>query len=159
MLAAPKRRIKRTDCMKLETFEDVQASIKKNSQRPFHLLLGNGFSIAYDSAIFSYNALYDFIEKLDDHDLKKILTVIETKNFEVVMQYLDQLSALIDAFGGNADLKKRVDAASSKLKASLLDAVKALHPEHVFKISEKQSKACARVLKTFLNTGGNIYST
>jgi len=145
--------------MKLETFEDVTASIKKNKTRPFHLLLGNGFSIAYDSKIFSYNALYDFIEKLDDDDLKKILSVIETKNFEVVMQYLDQFSALIDAFGGNADLKTRVDAASSKLKASLLDAVKALHPEHVFKVSDKQSKACAEFLKTFLNTGGKVYST
>lgn len=85
--------------------------------------------------------------------------MIETKNFEVVMQYLDQFSALIDAFGGNADLKNRVDTASSKLKASLLDAVQALHPEHVFKISDKQSKACAQFLKTFLNTGGSIYST
>jgi hypothetical protein len=145
--------------MKLETFDDVLASIKKNPKRPFHLLLGNGFSIAYDSAIFSYNALYDFIEKLDDEDLSKVLGVIETKNFEVVMQYLDQFSALIDAFGGSNDLKQRVDAASSKLKASLLDAVKALHPEHVFKVSENQSKACAHFLKTFLNTGGNVYST
>jgi hypothetical protein len=145
--------------MKLESFEEVLASIKKNPKRPFHLLLGNGFSIAYDSAIFSYNALYDFIEKLDDHDLKRILGVIETKNFEVVMQYLDQFSALVDAFGGHADLKKRVNAASSKLKTSLLEAVKALHPEHVFKVSEAQSKACARFLKTFLDTGGNVYST
>src|SRR5687767_4572641 len=129
--------------MKLGTFDDVLASIKKNSKRPFHLLLGNGFSIAYDSVIVSEKALYDFIEKLEDKDLSKVLGVIETKNFEVVMQYLDHFSALIEAFGGSNDLKQRVDAASSKLKASLLDAVKAMHPEHVFKVSEKQSKACA----------------
>lgn len=115
--------------------------------------------MAFDPAIFSYNALYDFIETLDDGDLKKILGVIETKNFEIVMQHLDQFSALVDAFGGDADLKRRVDAAGSKLKASLLDAVKALHPEHVFKLPEEQSKACARFLKTFLDTGGGVFST
>jgi hypothetical protein len=97
--------------MKLETFGDVLASIKKNPKRPFHLLLGNGFSVAYDPAIFSYNALHDFVAKLKDTDLSKILEVIETRNFEVIMQYLDHFSALITAFGGDPTLKKRVDAA------------------------------------------------
>lgn len=145
--------------MKLETFDDVVASIAKNPKRPFHLLLGNGFSIAYDSAIFSYSALYDFIEKLDDQDLSKVLGVIETKNFEILMQYLDQFSALIDVFGGSTDVKERVDAAGSKLRTSLLNAVKTMHPEHVFKISEQQREACAHFLMAFLNTGGKVYST
>ncbi|HEY6871352.1 MAG TPA: DUF4917 family protein [Geobacteraceae bacterium] len=145
--------------MKLETFNDVLASIKKNPNREFHLLLGNGFSIAYDQAIFSYNALHDFIQKLDDKDLSKVFSVIETKNFEVIMQYLDNFSALITAFGGDPALKKRVDTASAKLKTSLLDAVKALHPEHVFKIPAEQSTACSSFLKVFLGSGGSIYST
>ncbi len=145
--------------MKLESFDDVLASIKKNPSREFHLLLGNGFSVAYDPSIFSYNALHDFVINLKDKDLSAILDVIETRNFEVIMQYLDSFSALIDAFGGNPALKKRVDAASAKLKTSLLDAVKTLHPEHVFKVPEEQSKACANFIKGFLDTGGNIFST
>ena len=51
--------------MKLETFEDVLGSIKNNKTRHFHLLLGNGFSIAYDQKIFSYNALHDFVHKFE----------------------------------------------------------------------------------------------
>lgn len=145
--------------MKLETFDDVLASIKKNPKRPFHLLLGNGFSVAYDPKIFSYNALHDFVSKLKDKDLSTILEVIETRNFEVIMQYLDHFSALISAFGGDPALKKRLDAASAKLKTSLLDAVKALHPEHVFKVPEDQSKACAAFLHTFVLTGGSLFST
>ncbi len=145
--------------MKLETFDDVLASIKKNPNREFNLLLGNGFSIAYDSAIFSYNALHDFIKKLDDKDLSTILGVIETRNFEVIMQQLDNFSALIAAFGGNPKLKKKIDAASAKLKKSLLEAVKALHPEHVFTVPEKQSEACSHFLKVFLDSGGSIYCT
>ena len=145
--------------MKLETFDDVLVSISKNPNRNFHLLLGNGFSMAYDPAIFSYNALHDFVAKLDDKDLSTILGVIDTRNFEVIMQYLDTLSALIAAFGGSAKLKKRVDSAGAKLKSSLLDAVKALHPEHVFTIPEEKSRACSIFLKNFLGSGGNIYST
>lgn len=145
--------------MKLETFDDVVASIKNNQDRKFHLLLGNGFSMAYDPTIFSYNALHDFVTKLEDKDLSTILGVIETRNFEVIMQYLDNCSALIAAFGGDSKLKKRIDTARTKLKKSLLDAVKALHPEHVFKVPEEQSKACSNFLKVFLASGGNIYST
>ncbi len=145
--------------MKLETFDDVLASISKNSGRNYHLLLGNGFSMAYDPDIFSYNALHNFVTKLKDDDLSKIFSVIETRNFELIMQHLDNFSALITAFGGDTKLQKRVDAARAKLKNSLLDAVKALHPEHVFKIPEEKSEACSKFLKGFLDSGGNIYST
>lgn len=145
--------------MKLETFDDVLASIRKNSRRQFHLLLGNGFSVAYDPKIFSYNALHEFVKNLKDKDLSKVLEVIETRNFEVIMQYLDNFAALIDAFGGDPKLTRRIEAASAKLKQSLLDAVSAMHPEHVFKVPEDQSKACATFLQQFLNSSGAIYST
>lgn len=145
--------------MKLETFDDVLSSIRKNSSREFNILLGNGFSMSYDDEIFSYNALHDFVTKIKDKDLSTILNVLETRNFEVIMQHLDNFSALISAFGGDQKLKKRVDKASARLKKSLLDAVQALHPEHVFTIPEEQSEMCAAFLKTFLDTRGNIFST
>ena len=145
--------------MKLETFDDVLSSIRKNPSREFNLLLGNGFSMSYDSDIFSYNALHDFVTKIKDKDLSTILNVLETRNFEVIMQHLDNFSALISAFGGDPKLKKRIDKASKKLKKSLLDAVQALHPEHVFTIPEDQSETCSAFLKTFLDTRGNIFST
>ena len=145
--------------MKLETFDDVLASVRKNSRREFNLLLGNGFSMAYDPEIFSYNALHDFVTETADKDLSTILAVLATRNFEIVMQQLDHFSALISAFGGAADLKERVDEASAKLKKSLLDAVKVLHPEHVFTIPEEQSEICSGFLKTFTDTRGNIFST
>lgn len=145
--------------MKLEAFDDVLTSIRRNPRRQFHLLLGNGFSVSYDPNIFSYNALHEFVKNLKDKDLSKILEVIETRNFEVIMQYLDNFAALVDALGGDPELKKRVEDASAKLKTSLLDAVKAMHPEHVFKVPEDQSAACANFLQNFLNTNGHIYST
>jgi len=46
--------------MKLESFDDVHASLQKNRDRDFHLLLGNGFSVAYDPKIFSYKGFWGF---------------------------------------------------------------------------------------------------
>lgn len=67
--------------MKVETFSDVAESIAKNPTRKFHLLLGNGFSVDYDKDIFSYNALHEFVSKIEDPDLSAILGVMETRNF------------------------------------------------------------------------------
>lgn len=144
----------------METFDDVLASIANNKgRRKFHLLLGNGFSMAYDREIFSYNALHDFISKLNDDDLSTVLEVIETKNFELIMQQLDNFSALIEALGGDAKLREKINQASEKMKRSLLAAVEALHPEHVFTISGEQSAACSKFLNTFIETGGSVFST
>ena len=145
--------------MKLEVYDDVLRSMARNKNRSFHLLLGNGFSMAYDAGIFSYNALHDFVSKIDDDDLSSILRVVETRNFEVIMQYLDTFAALLDALDGDAALRRRVESASSKLKRSLLDAVQTLHPEHVFRIPKEKSRACSEFLGRFLTGGGSIFST
>lgn len=46
-----------------KTYAEVVESLSKK-KRKVHLLLGNGFSMAYDPKIFSYNALYDFVAAL-----------------------------------------------------------------------------------------------
>lgn len=135
------------------------SALAKKKNRPVHLLLGNGFSVAYNKDIFSYNALYRFIDELDDAFLKKLFEVIKTKNFEIVMQQLDIFCDLIEAFDPGSALKEKVQGASDNLKESIIDAVKALHPEHVFKIAEEQSEACANFLKTFLDEGNHIFTT
>ncbi len=144
--------------MNLETFDAIVKSLK-SKRREIHLLLGNGFSMAYDSSIFSYNALHKFIDTIDDELLSKLFSVLKTRNFEIVMQQLDAFTALLDAFGSDEQLKSKVTHASVKLKQSLLDAIKSLHPEHVFTIPEEKSVACALFLKKFLDSNGNIYTT
>jgi hypothetical protein len=54
--------------------------------RTKHLLFGNGFSMSYDSGIFSYNALSNFIEKIDDELPDQLFVSLNTKNFELIMQ-------------------------------------------------------------------------
>ncbi len=144
--------------MKLETFDQVREAIETKG-RPFHLLLGNGFSMAYDAEIFSYNALYDFVDQLDDDLLSRLFQVVGTKDFEAVMRQLDTFGALLEAFGSDEQLLERVEGATADLKSSLLEAINELHPEHVFKVSQEKSDACGRFLRPFLQSGGHIFTT
>ena len=144
--------------MRYATFDEVMTSLEKK-KRQVHLLLGNGFSMVYDPMIFSYNALYDFISSQKDEVLIKILSAMKTKNFELMMAQLEVVSSLLKSLGADAKLQKQVEDAHSKLKTSLLDAIKSLHPEHVFKIADEKSQACAKFLDRFLRTGGQVYTT
>ncbi|MDB5989942.1 MAG: hypothetical protein JWQ10_1345 [Herbaspirillum sp.] len=144
--------------MRYETFDQVMASLHKK-KRQANLLLGNGFSMAYDPEIFSYNALYDFISSLNDEVMVKIMSSMKTKNFELMMSQLETFSALLKAFDAEIALQDAILGANKKLKKSLLDAIEALHPEHVFKISEASAAACAKFLTRFLDANGQIYTT
>ena len=144
--------------MKLWTYDEVVAHLK-DKKTPISLLMGNGFSMAYDRDIFSYNALYDFLSSKDDELLNKLFGVIKTKNFELVMQQLDTTLSLLDAFGGAPELKAQIESACNKLQETLLKSVQELHPEHVYKLPEEKSNACSEFLRLFIENSGQVFTT
>jgi len=144
--------------MGVMSFEEVITSLRKKG-RTTSLLMGNGFSMAYDKEIFSYNALYNFLQSQEDELLTKLFGAIKSKNFELVMQQLDTTIALLDVFGADDSVKQQILEASDKLKKGLLKSVKELHPEHVYKIPDEKSAACASFLHLFLDSGGQIFTT
>lgn len=147
--------------LKFEELPDYKSVLDKLSKRPTlrHLLMGNGFSMAYDYKIFSYNALYDFIEQLNDPLLNKLFKVINTKNFELVMRQLDNFIEIAEVFESDKKLIEQLKAANEKLQHSLIDAVSALHPEHVFEIDQEKSNSCFKFLSDYLDNSGNVFST
>ena len=84
--------------MHYEKFDDVMAGLAKK-KRKAHLLMGNGFSVAYDSSIFSYKSLFDFVASQQDPLLAGVLGALKTKNFELMMEQLNAFLALLDVFG------------------------------------------------------------
>lgn len=142
----------------LQTYDDVRRYLKKQN-RQTHLLLGNGFSIAYDSKIFSYNALSTFIEKSKNKLLQQLFNTVKTKNFELIMQYLDNFIDIAKVFSTDKQLVRKIEEASQNLKDSLIEAVKELHPEHVFIVPEEQSKTCFAFLNDYLTNDGKVFST
>src|SRR3546814_10413 len=137
--------------------EIIQYLAKKNRQK--HLLFGNGFSIDYDSEIFAYNAFSKFIDEIDNDLLKKLFQGINNKNFESVMQQLDNFIEIAKAFSSDVALIRQITEANRALKTSLIDAVRQLHPEHVFKISDEKSRCCHAFLYDYLSKRGKVFST
>lgn len=142
----------------LVTYQQVIESLqKKNRQK--HLLLGNGFSMSYDSGIFSYNALSKFFENLDNDILQKLFQIIKTSNFELLMEQLDNVAQISEIFGADKKVVDKIKQATITLKESLIDAIKELHPEHVFAVPEEKSNSCATFLNSFLSQEGQIFTT
>lgn len=144
--------------LKVERYADCLAELKKK-KRNLNLLLGNGFSIAYDHEIFSYNALQTFMGEMNDPVVDELFRVARSKNLEVIMQQLRVVSDLLVAFGDTSGLLERVADADGKLRNGLIEAVKSLHPEHVFKVPEENIAACYRFLRPFMEGRGNIFTT
>ncbi|HYG40825.1 MAG TPA: DUF4917 family protein, partial [Cytophagales bacterium] len=143
---------------KLKTYQEVISYLDR-IPRTKHLLFGNGFSMAYDKDIFSYNALSKFIENTKDPLIRNLFERLNTKNFELIMQQLDNFCEIADIFSEDNTLVPKIRKASEALKNSLIDAVKELHPEHVFKIPEEKSKSCINFLQQYIDKGGLVFST
>jgi Domain of unknown function (DUF4917) len=128
-------------------------------KRRVSLLLGNGFSMAYDPVIFSYNSLYEFLQSGNDEDLKILFSTVNTRNFELVMDQVQVAVKLIDVFGGSPELSGQIGEAASRLKSGLITAIEKLHPDFVFSLSVERSQCCARFLKPFVESKGHIFTT
>lgn len=142
----------------LQSYEDVIGQLNQK-KRKYHLLFGNGFSMAYDQDIFSYNALSNFIETSGDPLIKHLFEKLNTKNFELIMQQLDNFIEIAEVFGNSEELITKLNTASTSLKQSLIDAVNTLHPDHVFTIPEEKSLSCIKFLNNYLEKDGLIFST
>lgn len=142
----------------LPTYEFVSEYLtKKNREK--HLLLGNGFSVAYSSDIFSYNALYSFIENLDNEVLSKLFSIVNTKNFEIVMQQVDNFIQMAKVFSSDKSFITKLEDANKELQESLISSIKKLHPEHVFEVPEEKSESCFKFLSDYLDNKGKVFST
>jgi hypothetical protein len=114
------------------------------------LLLGNGFSIAWDKSIFSYNALFTDTDFSLAPTAQKAFEILGTKDFEEVIRYLDIASKLATCHaehGLQIGEKFRVD--SDFIKDALVRAVAQRHPDHVFVIPDDAYASTLSFLKNF----------
>lgn len=142
----------------LKSYREVVDHFKQQ-RRKINLLLGNGFSIAYDKDIFSYNALSRFINNSDDETIKRVFEVYNTQNFESIMQQLNNMVDVLKILEAPNGLCEKVTSLSTELKSKLIDAISAMHPEQVFTVDEAKSRHCAGFLREYIDNDGHIFST
>jgi len=123
-----------------------------------HLLLGNGFSMAWRSDIFAYGALFDQAKKCHlSKDVTEVFTALGTTDFEVVMRALRNAAALISVYlkKDKAIAAKMLDDAN-KLRDVLAKTISDSHPERPHDVKPEQYVSCRRFLSHF--NAGSIYT-
>ena len=146
------------------TYSDILYYLKSkqnsSEHRDFHLLLGNGFSIAYDEKIFSYNALSSFILQSNNEFIKKLFDLIGTTNLETIMLHLDIMEKIVQQMKSVSDnLLEELKEAQDSLRKEFVTALEEMHPEHVFKLTDNECTSCHAFLNDYIQSNGNIFSS
>lgn len=137
-----------------EAYDWVRGGLKS---RPI-LILGNGFSMAYDPARFSYSALAD-LASLDASfppNARALMQAEATADFERIMRRLDEASQTLAAID-REKYQELIDALEhevTQLREALATAIAALHPDRPHEIN---SNAYERV-RQFLDRFHRIFS-
>ena len=111
------------------------------------VLLGNGFSRAFDNERFDYAALYEaarFPERLAD-----VFDAVDTRDFETVLRRLDQFLLLLPAYGVGAEVRAEVRSDRTLVRRSLIQALRAHHPDGPWAIEDDEAERCATFLRQF----------
>lgn len=132
----------------LLTFAEVQA---KTSNA--HLLLGNGFSIAYDKNRFSFTNLLDSAISsgiiVKDSNIHRLFQRLRTSDFETVMRLLDDSELVVDIYSGDNDLQEVIRGDSANLKEFLVKVLTNNHPEKSTSVPDDMKNSCVEFLKPF----------
>jgi hypothetical protein len=114
---------------------------------PGTLLLGNGFSRAYDNDIFSYDALRTSAGL--PPRLNQVFANIGTSDFELVMRRLAETVAILPAYEVPGEYTTRMSGDIDVVRNSLIIALRAHHPERADVVTAAASQACGRFLAPF----------
>ncbi len=115
------------------------------------LLLGNGFSMAYDSKRFSYTSLLN--SALDKGIIKKgsalhkAFQIFSTSDFEMVIKSLENTNNVLSAYNYKEIEEIRED--SKNLKKYLVDVVTNNHPNLPTDITEHKYRSAINFIKNY----------
>lgn len=113
------------------------------------LLLGNGFSRAWDNSRFDYERLYD-VAAIPGR-IKAIMDRLGFKDFEATMRALNLAQNVINEYRGGEPISLRIAEDIDVVRSALLRAVWARHPESSRRVSDDQYQSCFNFLAPFSN--------
>lgn len=144
---------------KIFTFKDAYAFSKQTNgdcADKRRLLLGNGFSMACDTA-FGYKALYTEVKKMGiSEEIQKIFDKFGETNFEAILTILDNADWMASNYkmkASDPELSMRTDY--EILKKHLAEAICNVHPTHSAVIADEKYEACYNFIEGF----DSLYTT
>lgn len=122
------------------------------------LLLGNGFSIAYNKDRFSFTSLLQrAVEKnviKENEEIYQVFEKIDTKDFELIIKILEDSSKVLSIYDNQNSHIQKISHDSIQLKKFLVDVITNNHPEKSTVISDNAYKNTMDFLKDY----GVIYT-
>jgi hypothetical protein len=114
------------------------------------VLLGNGFSIDWNSATFRYSSLFDEAE-LDLHvDKVGLFDTFKTRDFEKIIELLEASARLADLYGtSDSDLAEKLREDALYVKRGLADVIAARHPDNCMAIADNEADFARGFLSNF----------
>lgn len=126
-----------------------QALAKASDPDKRILLLGNGFSTALFSDVFSYRSLFEEANFNDKPALKSVFEQLGTSDFEKVIRALEHGHLVIKKYEGPASLADQVKTDAAALKNILLQTIAGRHPDTTAQIEEAAKRSCNLFLSHF----------
>jgi hypothetical protein len=139
--------------MKILSFDQALDESARYKKR--HLLVGNGFSIAWRREIFTYGALF---ERADFKNLstraRSAFEALDTTDFEQVIRGLQTSAALAELFGVSSEVVQEMNEVAASLRELLVTTIATSHPDNPSVLDESELSTCSR----FLNHFNTVYS-
>lgn len=121
------------------TFAEAIEEAREGCGRELAVLLGNGFSIDYDAAVFRYESLAREA-RLGGLSVAKaeLFDTLGTENFEVIIEKLSAAAKLQELYGGDAALTKTLRRDVKVVRNALADVIAKRHPESAQDLSDDE---------------------
>jgi hypothetical protein len=104
-----------------------QQALQETTEIKRHLLLGNGFSIALFPDRFRYGSLLEMADFSDIPEAKHAFEVLDTTDFEVVVEALKHCTALLPLYSTDDVAAKKMARHAEALKEILVRAIAGRH--------------------------------
>lgn len=122
------------------TFDEaIKKSKKSNSANKPSVLMGNGFSIDH----FSYASLLEEADIEDGTPLRQLFNDLDTNDFEIVIQALEDASRVARAY--NHKQAEKYEKEAKTLRAKLVTAIRSTHPH----LGDINDSSCIEFLGNF----------
>ncbi len=114
------------------------------------ILLGNGFSQAWDSDIFNYANLLEGADFDDrEHILRPLFAKIDTYDFEIIMKQLVSAIKVLEVYETDEELIRNIADDKAILKDALIKAISTTHPDSSGSVSVEEYKFVRKFLSIF----------
>lgn len=128
----------------------VEQAIAQSSGAKRHVLLGNGFSIAWKASVFTYDSL---LEKADFSAIENASGLFEaagSNDFEFVIRGLQQSAKFLQVYRPEeVETAERMLSDAEELKAILVRAIAENHPDLPGAVAAEAYVACRAFLANF----------